>query len=219
VKRGFFKNNKILIRTLNFQTRTLLCFVLILAVSCVFAFATVSTAASKNKKAVNEYSSPSYVIGPEDVLDISVWKNADLSKTVIVRPDGNISLPLIGDVRAMGYTPFELRQLLVKKFGEYEQSVVVSVIVQAINSYKVFIFGDVNSPGLYTLKRQTSLLQVIALAGGFNKFASKNDIILLREKAGGGNLRFKVRFNDIVYGKAFARNNIILKPGDTIFVP
>jgi len=213
------KNTQILKKTLNARARGLWCFVLILAVSCIFAFAPVSSAAGKNKEVATKSSAPSYIIGPEDVLEISVWKNADLSKTVIVRPDGNISLPLIGDVKAMGYTPFELRQILVKKLGEYEQAVEVSVIVQAINSYKVFIFGDVNSPGLYTLKRQTSLLQVIALAGGFNKFASKNDIILLREKADGGSVRFKIRFNDIVYGKAFARNNIILKPGDTIFVP
>ncbi len=196
----------------------LLAIVLTASSLAVMAGAGVSYAAGKT--AVKHAAPrPGYVIGPEDVLEVDVWKNSDLSKTVIVRPDGKISLPLIGDVMAMGLTPVELRKVLVRKLDKYEQTAEVSVIVKEINSYKVFIFGDVNSAGLYSLKRRTSLLQAIALAGGFNKFASKNDIIVLRESANGGSTRLRIRFKDIIYGKDFSKNNIILRPGDTIFVP
>lgn len=160
-----------------------------------------------------------YIIGPEDVLEISVWKNPDLSKTVMVRPDGKISLPLIGDVRASGLTPEELRENIVAELGKYQQTVVASVIVDQINSYKVFVFGEVASPGVFSLKRRTSLVQAIAMAGGFNQFASRNDIIVLREADGEKSERMAIRFDDIVYSDKSARKNIILKPGDTVFVP
>jgi len=160
-----------------------------------------------------------YIIGPEDVLEISVWKNSDLSKTVMVRPDGKISLPLIGDVRASGLTPEELRENIVKELGEYQQTVVASVIVDQINSYKVFVFGEVASPGVYSLKRRTSLVQVIAMAGGFNQFASRNDIIVIRESDGEKSKRTVIRFDDIVYSEKSTEKNIVLKPGDTVFVP
>ncbi|MFQ5900230.1 MAG: polysaccharide biosynthesis/export family protein [Thermodesulfobacteriota bacterium] len=158
-----------------------------------------------------------YLIGPEDVMEISVWKNADLSRIVIVRPDGRISLPLIGDVQAGGRTPDELRQAIVDKLKEYQETVVVSVIVQEVNTYRIFMLGEVKSPGTYMLKRNTSILQAIALAGGFTDYASKNRIVVIR---GGENI--KIRFDDIVNIKKKEgenNDNLILKPGDTIFVP
>lgn len=164
---------------------------------------------------------PDYLIGPEDILDVSVWRSPELSKAVNVRPDGKISLPLIGDVQAAGRTPNQLRDAITEKLKEYQQTVVVSVIVQEVNSYKIFINGEVSKPGTYTLRRKTTLLQAIALAGGFNQFASKNKIMVIRDRANGNGKeeKVRVRFDDIVGSDENSEKNIILLPGDTIFVP
>lgn len=164
---------------------------------------------------------PLYVIGPEDVLEISVWKNADLSKVVTVRPDGKISLPLVGDLMAAGRTPEELRDALAARLSEYQKTVVVSVIVQDVKSYRIYMVGEVRSPGVFNLKSKTTVLQAIAMAGGFTQFASKNKILVIREKPGaaGGSEKIRVRYDDIVDRKVFSDNNLTLVPGDTIIVP
>jgi len=113
-----------------------------------------------------EDSSPEYFIGYADVLEISVWRNTELSKVVIVRPDGMISLPLIGDIMANGKTPNDLRQDIMQQLKEYQEAVTVSVIVNTVNSYKIFLLGEVMRPGEFTLTRGTTLIQAIALAGG-----------------------------------------------------
>lgn len=158
-----------------------------------------------------------YQIGAEDVLEISVWKNPELSKTVFVRLDGKISLPLIGDVQAAGLSPEELRDGIVEKLKEYQSTAVVSVIVQEIRSYKVYMIGEVKTPGTYVLKSSTTMLQAIALAGGFTQYASKNSMTLVRRKAGGGEEKIKIRFDDLLSDKK--DGSVILKPGDTVFVP
>jgi len=173
---------------------------------------------------------PDYIIGPEDILDISVWKNADLSKIVTVRPDGKISLPLIGDLQAAGLTPQTLRHVITNKLRQYQDSAVVSVIVQTVNSYRIFILGQVTAPGTYLLKSKTTILQAISLAGGFTQYASKNSMILIRRKTdGSGNKKIKVRLKDLLNPPGNSRGffshrkkldkNLVLKPGDTIFVP
>lgn len=160
-----------------------------------------------------------YLIGPEDVLEISIWKNVELSKVVTVRPDGKISLPLIGDVQAAGLTPNQLRDAIVGRLKEYQETAVASVIVQGVNSYRIFIVGEVRTPGTYILKTRTSVLQAISLAGGFTQFASKNKIVLIRKKNdGAGEEKISIRFNDLVYDDS-SNKNLILKAGDTIFVP
>ena len=161
-----------------------------------------------------------YLIGPEDVLEVSVWKNAELSKVVIVRPDGMISLPLTGDIKAAGFTPNQLRTTITGKLKEYMETAVVSVIVQQVNSFRVFILGEVVKPGVYTLKSKTTLLQAIAIAGGFNQFASRNKIVIIREKIedSAKTEKINIRFDDIVYSKDEGKN-FILMPGDTIFIP
>ncbi len=162
---------------------------------------------------------PDYVIGSDDVIEVSVWKNTDLSKVVTVRPDGRISLPLLGDIKASGLTPEQLRSAIITKLKEYKENAVVSVIVQTVNSYRIFIIGDVVRPGPYQLKSKTSVLQAIALAGGFNQFASKNSIVVIRPKDNGeDDEKFSISFKDIVYNDKPGAN-LILKPGDTIFVP
>ncbi len=159
-----------------------------------------------------------YKIGPEDILEISVWKNTDLSKVVIVRPDGKISLPLIGDLDAAGLTASQLKDEIVSKLKKYQETAVVSVIVQAVNSYRIFIVGEVKTPGPYLLKTRTSVLQAIALSGGFTQFASKNKIMLVRPKGDGSDERIKISFDDLVYG-GDSPENLMLRAGDTIFVP
>jgi len=173
------------------------------------------------EEAPDETKAWSYTVGPEDVLMISVWKNKDLSGEVIVRPDGMITLPLVGDVLAAGKTPGELREEIKTKLLEFQRSVTISVIVKAINSYRIFVLGEVKAPGPYTLKRKTYLLQAIAMAGGFNEFASENKIVLIREKEDGsdGSKKIRIRFSDIVDEDEAKDQNLILKPGDTIFVP
>jgi polysaccharide export outer membrane protein len=162
---------------------------------------------------------PAYLIGPEDVLDIAVWKNPDLSLEVTVRPDGKISMPLVGDIHAGGRTPDELREVIVAKLKEYQETVVASVIVKQVNSYRIFILGEVVNPGSYLIKRRTTVLQAIALAGGFNKYASKNKMVVIRDKKGETEEKIPVRFDHIVDPKARLDTNLTLKPGDTIFVP
>lgn len=164
---------------------------------------------------------PEYLIGIEDVLEISVWRNAELSKTVVVRPDGMISLPLVGDMKAAGLTPSQLRDSIIESLKEYQETVVASVIVQEVKSYRIYVLGEVINPGSYTVMRKTTLLQAIALAGGFNPFASKNKLILIREKLDKSAKpeRISVRFDDIIDGDSKTDRNLVLKPGDTIFVP
>lgn len=162
-----------------------------------------------------------YQIGIEDVLEISIWKNTDLTKTVTVRPDGMISLPLVGDIRAAGLTPSQLRDSIVERLKEYQETAVASVIVQEVKSYRIFVVGEVVHPGTYVMMRRTSIIQAIALAGGFNQFASKNKIILIREKPDKNAKAEKVsiRFDDIISTDEKVDKNLILRPGDTIFVP
>ncbi len=200
-----------------YRTRLLL---ILIASFVFFGTALASETVESPQKGV-ESKKTEYLIGPEDVLEISVWKNAELSKVVVVRPDGMISLPLIGDVIAAGITPNALRGTITERLKEYQETVVVSVIVREVNSYRIFILGEVIKPGTYLLKRKTSLLQAIALAGGFNQFASKNKIVVIRQRTGesGREEKIRVRFDDIVDVKEESDINLILRPGDTIFVP
>ncbi len=183
------------------------------------------TVAGEEKQGVTEDVSTdetaNYLIGPEDIIEISVWKNPDLSKVVIVRPDGMLSLPLIGDVNAAGRTPNQLREAIIEKLADYQEGAVVSVILQEINSYRIFILGAVAAPGSYIIKRRTSLLQAIALAGGFNQYASKNKIVVIRERAYGQSSeeKIKVSFDDAVNVRKGSDENLVLMPGDTIYVP
>jgi polysaccharide export outer membrane protein len=158
-----------------------------------------------------------YLIGPEDVVEVMVWKNPDLSREVTVRPDGKLSLPLIGDVQAAGITVPQLTEQIAEKLkGYYKEPPQVSVIVRQVNSYAVYVLGAVRNPGRYVVKSGTTFLQAIALAQGFTEFAATKKIILRRRVAGGEEAAMPVRYQDVVAGK---QQNIVLKPGDTIIVP
>ena len=160
-----------------------------------------------------------YIIGPEDVLEITVWRNQDLSKVVAVRPDGRISMPLIGDVTAVGRTPSQLTDEIASRLKEFKENPSIAIVVKEVNSYAVFILGEVQKPGKYPLKSKTTLLQGITIAGGFTPTAARNKMVLFRflDNAAGDE-RMKASYDDIVLRDG-SRQNVELKPGDTLVVP
>lgn len=163
-----------------------------------------------------------FLIGPEDVLMVTVWRNQELSKEVIVRPDGKISLPLLGDITAAGLTAQALSKQVADGLVEFMSTPNVSVQVKEINSYHIYAVGEVGKPGKIVLKSFTSVVQGISYAGGFTTFASRNNVHVLRNvKNGQGETRqvmIPVPYQDIVQGKNLEAN-IILKAGDVIVVP
>ena len=161
-------------------------------------------------------STEEYVIGIGDVLKVSVWKNPELDTTAPVRPDGHISLPLLGDVRAVGLRPVELQQALNQAFERYLTAPGTAVIVAEIHSRKVFVTGEVEEPGAYDLQPRMRLLQALAMAGGLTPYA-KDRVIVLRQVAE-GEQRIEVRHSRIVSGRELA-DNLLLRPGDTLVVP
>ena len=171
------------------------------------------------QKTKNVYSNNGreYIIGPGDILSILVWKEPQLSAKVPVRPDGKITLPLINDIQAAGRTPPQLREAIQKALSKFLDNPVVSVSVLGVNSKKFFILGKVKSPGEYPLTAPTTVLQAIAMVGGFAPWADTEDIIILRD-IDGHQKRLKFNYNDVAEGKHL-EENIFLKPGDTIIVP
>ena len=160
-----------------------------------------------------------YIIGPEDVLEITVWRNADLSKIVTVRPDGKISLPLIGDVEAVGKSAGQLAELIAIRLKEYKENPQVSIVVQQVNSYAIYVMGEIARPGKFPLKSKTTLLQAITLAGGFTPSAARNKLVVFRFGAQGQkDIKIKASYDDIILRDS-SPQNIELKPGDTIVVP
>ena len=161
--------------------------------------------------------SDSYVIGSEDVLYIHVWKEETLSKTVSVRMDGKISIPLVNDVQAAGLTPLKLKEKLTEKLQDFVEAPNVTVIVMEANSFKVYFSGQVKTPGVLRLRTETSLAQAISMVGGFTDWANQSKIIIIR-KENGKEKRFTINYKKIVQGKDLDLN-ITLKRGDTIIVP
>jgi polysaccharide export outer membrane protein len=157
-----------------------------------------------------------YQIGPEDVLDISVWKNPELSRTVPVRPDGKVSLPLLNDFRAAGLTPSDLREQLVARLSEFVPTPEVSVIVREVHSRKVAVVGAVKTAGRYELKSPMTVLEAIALAQGFTDFAARDRIVVLRQ-SGGTTMRIPFNYRKIAEG--MEQENFFVRPGDIVVVP
>jgi polysaccharide biosynthesis/export protein len=158
-----------------------------------------------------------YRIGPTDVLQVSVWKNEELSRTVPVRPDGMISLPLINDVKAAGLTPMQLRDVVAQKLSEYMPRPQVSVVVREIKSMAVSVLGQVKNAGRYDFRSHSTVLDYLANAGGVTEFAGRSRILILRPN---GNNVQRIPFN---YDRAVSLNganeNIMVQPGDIIVVP
>jgi polysaccharide export outer membrane protein len=166
----------------------------------------------------NKPHDDSFVIGNDDVLSISVWKEPDLSRSIPVRSDGRISLPLVGDLQAAGLTPLKLEEDIANKLQPYIAAPEVAVMVQQINSQKFNILGKVVKPGSYPLTNSATVLDAIALAGGCRDFAKQGSIYVLRQNPGGGESRLPFNYKDVIKGKNTAQN-VKLQPHDTIVVP
>ena len=160
---------------------------------------------------------PDYVIGPDDVLTIVFWRDKDMSSDVSVRPDGKISLPLVNEVQAAGLTPEQLRVQVTEAAAKLIEDPTVTIVVKAINSRRVFVTGNVGKPSVYPLSAPTTVLQMIATAGGILEYAKAKDIRIMRTE-NGKSVSFKFNYKDVSQGKKLEQN-ILLKPGDTIIVP
>lgn len=158
-----------------------------------------------------------YLIGPEDVLGVLFWRDQDMTGEVTVRPDGKITLPLVGDLTAAGLTPQALREEIQKAAAKYMTDVNVTVVVRQINSRKVFITGEVATPGAYQLTGPRTVMQVIALAGGLTEYADSKNITIMRIE-GDHTRSYRFNYRDVAKGREL-HQNILLKPGDTIVVP
>lgn len=160
----------------------------------------------------------SYIIGNSDVLAITVWKEPEISRSIPVRPDGKISLPLAGELQAAGRTPLQLEQDISGKLKSYITNPDVTVIVQEINSEKFNVLGRVSRPGTYPLTASTTVLDALATAGGFMDFAKQKGVYILRRSPGGGQTRLDFNYKDVIKGK-HTEQNVRLQPGDTVIVP
>jgi len=193
----------------------------IAAMVSVFSIGICQSVLSQDKP-VQTWSAKSqsidYRIGAGDVIEVATWKEPELSrKEVLVRVDGKISFPLIGDIQAAGMTPVELTETIQKGLKDYVTSPVVTVTITNPGSQKVYILGEVLKTGEYPLYKTLTVLQAFALAGGFTQWASKDEIILLR-KEGGKEKIYKINYKDIVRGRE-SENNLALQANDTIVVP
>jgi polysaccharide export outer membrane protein len=166
-------------------------------------------------------SQENYIVGPGDILDISVWKEEALTKPVTVLPDGEIYFPLIGGIRAAGKTVPEIREEIKQKISVYVPDPTLSVDVRQVNSMIIFVLGRVNNSGRFVVNAKTNILQGIAMAGGLNPFAKRNDIKVIRQEGGKGagkTQTFAFRYDDVADGKNLEQN-IWLQRGDVILVP
>ncbi len=163
-------------------------------------------------------NSPSYLLGPEDIIQVVVWKDESLTRTVVIRPDGKISLPLLGEVHAAGLRPAALASEIKNSLQRYYKDIPeVAVIVTEINSFSFFVLGEVVVPGKHLLRRETTLLQALSLVGGFKEYADTKHLLLLR-KEGSEEKRININYKNIINGKN-PEDNLLLKAGDTIIVP
>jgi polysaccharide export outer membrane protein len=160
---------------------------------------------------------PNYMIGGQDVLDISVWKEPELTLRVPVRPDGKISMPLLNDVQAAGLTPAQLAEQITESLKKFVTNPQVTVIVSEINSQRIYILGEVNRAGAYPLLPNMTVLQGLSSAGGFTQFANLKKIYMFRTE-NGKQVKYPFNYKDVVNGKS-ADQNVVLKAGDTIVVP
>jgi polysaccharide export outer membrane protein len=172
---------------------------------------------SKGASQSGATADPNYVIGPQDIIDISVWKEPDLSRSVPVRPDGKISLPLVNDVQASGLTPGQLGAKITSDLAKYMTNPQVTVIVSQINSQRIYILGEVARAGSFTLLPDMTVLQALSDAGGFTAFANSKKIYVLR-RDNGKQQKIPFNYKDVISGKDPSQN-VALKSGDTIIVP
>ena len=178
--------------------------------------AQVGKAADPSGKAQGAVAADSdqYVIGPEDVLLIYVWREESFTRTLPVRIDGKISLPLLDDIQAAGLTPLQLKEVLVDKLKGFVDNPTVTVTVMEANSFKVYVSGEVNKPGVYSLRSELTLVKLIIMSGGFTEWANQKKILIIT-KEGGVEKRITANYKKIIEGE---EPDIVIKRGDTIIV-
>lgn len=172
----------------------------------------LSASQQENKAPANNF-----YVGPGDVLEVSVWNDETLTREVIVRPDGFISFPLIGEVKAEGRTVDEIRQAVEEQMQDYVPDVPVTVMLLSLSSTRVYVIGKVQQPGGFLLNDETRFLQILSLAGGLTTFADRGGIVVIRDHGQEQEL-IEIDYDEIAKGKDLSQN-IILEPGDTIVVP
>ncbi len=160
---------------------------------------------------------PLYVIQPNDLLEIFVWKEPELTRKVLVRPDGRISFPLVQDLQAAGISPAELKTVIESRLKEYLSAPNVTVVVEQIQSYRVYVIGKVQKPGIQTIEKPVTVLQALSLAGGFQDYAKDGEIVVVRKQSG-ENILFEFNYKDVIHGKK-SEQNIFLRTGDVVVVP
>jgi polysaccharide export outer membrane protein len=191
--------------------------ILLVATNMAYPQADKEILSRKEAQVESAVDGDQYVIGPEDILYIHVWKEESLTRNVPVRMDGKISLPLVQEIKAAGLTPLQLKEVLTRKLKEFIENPIVSVTVMEANSYKVYVIGLVKTPGVYRLRSETTVTQIISLAGGFTDWANPKKILVVR-KEDGREKRIPVNYKKIMNGSNTS-SDIILKTGDTIIVP
>jgi polysaccharide export outer membrane protein len=159
-----------------------------------------------------------YLLNPGDVLQVSVWKETELTRDVLVRPDGKISFPLVGDIVAAGRTPEDVQQTLVERLQKYVPDPSVTIALAAANGNKVYVLGKVARPGEYVMPRPLDVMQALAMAGGLNAFASENKVLILRRGPDGAQKAIPFRFAAVQNGEEL-QSNIMLTSGDVVVVP
>jgi polysaccharide export outer membrane protein len=160
---------------------------------------------------------PPYIIQPNDILNIFVYKEQTLSGKVLVRPDGRISVPLVQNIQAAGLNPDQLKQKIEEGLKEYLDAPNVTVVVEAIQSYRIFVLGKVARPGMLTIEKPVSVLQALALAGGFVEFANPTETVIIRN-SGEDSILYRFNYPEVIRGRNFSQN-MLLKSGDVVVVP
>jgi polysaccharide export outer membrane protein len=186
------------------------------AIAAVLLLAAACAHSGTSERPAARPEAGEYRIGREDVLEVVVWHEPELTRVVPVRPDGRISLPLAGEVEAAGKTPAELQAGLAKALGSYIQDPAVAVLVREINGSRVFVLGEVTKPGGFPLRGPMSVVQAIALAGGKTEFGG-DDVVWLRQKTDGKTERVRLSFDDLIKGEAAGA--LWLRGGDVLYVP
>jgi polysaccharide export outer membrane protein len=174
-------------------------------------------AGAQNLEPAKQASGPLYVIQPNDVLSIFVWKEPNLSGKVTVRPDGRISFPLIQDMQASGLNPVQLKENIERGLRQFVDVPNVTVIVDAIQSYKIYVTGKVGKPGPIMTEKPISVLQALSIAGGFSDFANTAEIVIIRNSAEDSTL-YRFNYPEVIKGKNFSQN-MLLRSGDVVVVP
>lgn len=185
---------------------------LLVALACFLSFVLIGS-----RPCLAEDEPSKYILGPGDVLEISIWKDTALTKQVVVLPDGTISFPLVGEILASGKSVTQLKKELEEKIKDYVPSPVMSVVVHQVNSMLIYVIGKVNKPGHFPLNTNVTVLQALAMAGGLNPFAKESMIKIIREEQGDKQI-ISFDYNEIAKKDNLAQN-IVLKKGDVVLVP